>query len=84
MPEAKKTEFGYTLDRWEWQDSAAGPALTHTSHPHYRILHKTLVTVGDLVRWLTHLSQKNWIKKDDLLVVAMRFHEKNGGEASRG
>jgi hypothetical protein len=75
----KKTEFGYKSSRWVWENTVAGEALSHTSHPPYKILPDRFKTVADLVFWLGHLAGKNWVTKDDLFIVASRFAERSRG-----
>ncbi len=77
MAQTNTTEFGYKSSRWVWESSAAGPVLSHTSHPPYKILHERFKTLADLVHWLGHLSEKKWVTKDDLYIVAARFQERN-------
>lgn len=72
----EKTEFGFKSSRWAWETTAAGAALTHTSHPPYKILLDRFKTVADLIFWLGHLAEKKWVTKDDLFIVALRFQEK--------
>jgi hypothetical protein len=54
-----------------------GPVLAHTRHPWYHIDHNRFKTFDDLLFWLFHLEEKTWVTKEDLLVIVMRFQEKN-------
>jgi hypothetical protein len=79
LAQTNATEFGYKSSRWVWESSAAGPVLSHTSHPPYKIVSDRFKTVADLVFWLGHLGEKKWVTKDDLYIVAARFEEHNRG-----
>jgi hypothetical protein len=65
--------YDETKRLWYWD----GEVLHHDGHPRYEISATQFQTPEQLVHWIDHLSEKNWVTKEDLVWLTRAFKEHN-------